>query len=341
MKRDLGSMSSADDRGAGSAVDVLTFGETMAVMVAQQRGALNAVDLFRKDLAGAESNVAIGLSRLGHRAAWMSRLGDDGFGRYIFDRLRTEGVDLSYVTFDPHYPTGLYIKELDEAVTGCRTRVHYYRANSAASHLTFNDVPLPEYREARYLFVTGITPALSKECRESTMGVMGQAHRLGMKIVFDPNLRLQLWSLEEARVVLDAMARQADIVLSGWGEAQSLTGARTVDDTVGHYLERGAELVVLKLEADGAYYATATERGTVPAFPVEAVDEIGAGDAFDAGLLSGLLDGLELRQAVVRGCALGALAVTVVGDYEALPDRLRLKCFMETQKRKSRVPDEG
>jgi 2-dehydro-3-deoxygluconokinase len=334
-------MPSADDRAARTAVDVLTFGETMAVMVPQQRGALDAVDFFRKDFAGAESNVAIGLSRLGHRAAWISRLGDDGFGRYTLDRLRIEGVDLSHVTLDPHHPTGLYIKELDEASTGGRTRVHYYRSDSAASHLGVDDVPLQEYREARYLFVTGITPALSMQCRETTMEAIAQARRLGMKIVFDPNLRLKLWSAEEARVVLDVMARQADIVLSGWGEAQLLTGAQSVEEAAGHYLGGGAELVVLKLEADGAYFATPTERGTVPAFPVEAVDEIGAGDAFDAGLLSGLLDGLDLRQAVVRGCALGALAVTEVGDYVALPDRSQLERFMEIQRWPPRVADEG
>jgi 2-dehydro-3-deoxygluconokinase len=304
------------------------MGESMVVMAPEQRGSLDSVTLFRKDFAGSESNVAIGLSRLGHGAAWFSRLGDDPFGRYIYHGLQDEGVDVSHVTFDPHHPTGLYIKELDDAAAGGRTKVYYYRSSSAASHLVFDESWLQAYRTARYLFVTGITPALSHECRDTIMSTMAQARAFGLKIVFDPNVRLKLWSIEEARVVLDVVAHQADIVLTGLQEAQLLTGAGSVEEAAQHYLDRGAELVVIKLESSGAFYRTGTERGTIPAFSVHAVDEIGAGDAFDAGLLSALLDGLELPRAVERGCALGALAVTAVGDHTALPDRRELERFM-------------
>jgi 2-dehydro-3-deoxygluconokinase len=315
----------------------VTLGETMVVMVPQRRGSLDSVDLFKKDFGGAESNVAIGLARLGHRAAWISSLGDDPFGRYIYGRLRAEGVEVSQVNIDPHHPTGLYIKEFSDGSDGIGTKVYYFRSDSAASHLVIDDQVLFKYSAARYLFVTGITPALGVESHEIVLKVIAQARQLGMKIVFDPNLRLKLWNIEEARNTLDVVARLADIVLSGLGEAQLLTGASSAQQAARAYLDRGAEIVVIKLEARGAYFETESERGTVPAFTVDAVDEIGAGDAFDAGLLSGLLDGLALPGAVERGCALGALVVTVPSDHAALPNRQDLQRFMATAGRSSDV----
>jgi len=320
----------ADDGAGESLVDVVTIGETMVVMVPEMRGTLDSVDLFRKDFAGAESNVAIALCRLGHRAAWISRLGDDGFGRYIYGQMRAEGVDVSGVGFDPDHPTGMYIKELSAESKGAGTNVYYYRSNSAASHLAPDAELLIPYAKARYLFVTGITPALSVGCRELILNAIAHARQLGMTIVFDPNVRLKLWSIDEAREVLDTMARQADIVLSGLGEARLLTGANTPQEATRQYLDRGAQIVVIKLEESGAFYETESERGAIPAFSVHAVDEIGAGDAFDAGLISALLDGLPLPQAVERGCALGALAVTAVGDHAALPTRMELQHFTDT-----------
>ncbi len=316
-------------------VDCVTIGETMVVMVPQERGSLESVDFFRKDFAGAESNVAVGLSRLGHRAAWISSLGDDVFGHFIHGRLLDEGVEVSQVRLDPQFPTGLYIKELPAEPDALGTTVYYYRSNSAASHLAFDERCLLHYAGARYFFVTGITPALSLQNRATMMRAIAQARQLGMKIVFDPNLRLKLWSIEEASEVLEAIARQAHFVLSGLGEARLLTGARTEQDAARWYLERGAELVAIKLEARGAFYDTGSERGTVPAFEVDAVEEIGAGDAFDAGLLSGLLDRLPLREAIERGCAMGALAVTSTSDHAALPNRDALQRFMANAGRRT------
>lgn len=296
----------------------------MVVMAPDRFGPLEAVDLFRKDVAGAESNVAIGLARLGHEVAWIGRLGQDPFGRFIYNRLRGEGVDVSAVRFDPDRPTGLYVKEM----AGWRTSVYYYRAGSAAGGLRAEECRLDRFSGARYLFVTGITPALSGSCRDAVFGAVDEARRLGMTVAFDPNLRLKLWPLAEARAVMDALADRADLVLPGLEEGRALTGRSAPEEIADYYSGKGAELVAVKMGVDGAYYRSGAAEGRVPAFPVPTVDEVGAGDAFDAGLLSGLLDGLSLSAAVERGCALGAMAVTAVGDSAALPYRAGLERFL-------------
>ncbi|MCL6637930.1 MAG: sugar kinase, partial [Alicyclobacillus sp.] len=117
-------------------MDVVTFGESMVCLTPLQKGSLETVWTFSKRMAGAESNVAIGLARLGHRVAWVSRLGDDGFGRFIFKTLRGEGVDVSAVRWDAEHPTGVFFKEF----SGSHTGVTYYRHGSAASFLQPDDV---------------------------------------------------------------------------------------------------------------------------------------------------------------------------------------------------------
>jgi 2-dehydro-3-deoxygluconokinase len=306
-------------------MDVVTFGETMVAFVPTPAGPLEMVSSFEKRIAGAESNVAIGLARLGHSVAWISRLGDDGFGRYIYKTIRGEGVDVSGVRFDSHHPTGLYFKDY---LGNGRTHVYYYRRNSAASRLSPEDLALARYADSRYLFVTGITPALSDTCRQTVEQAIQTAKRMGIQVVFDPNIRLKLWSAETARLVLGTIAQQADVVLPGLEEGKLLTGSSDPAEMAERLLTGDTKTVVVKLGPEGAYYRTQDEDGYIPGFTVEQVDDIGAGDAFAAGFLSGMLDGLALPEAVRRGCAMGALAVTGVGDYEFLPYRRDLEAFM-------------
>ncbi len=308
-------------------MDVVTFGETMILMTPAKQGPLDAVWDFQKGMAGAESNMAIALARLGHSVAWVSKLGADGFGRFIYKTLRGEGVDVSHVQFDETRPTGVFFKEF----MGGRTNAYYYRSNSAASQLHPDDIPLADFAQAKYLVVTGITPALSPLNRQTTFHIIEQAHQYGMQVVFDPNIRHKLWTVEEMRPVLNKMASQADIVLPGIEEGSILTGHVDAPEMAQVFLDNGAQLVVVKLGPQGAYYQSATDRGYVSGFRVQLIEEVGAGDAFTAGLLSGLLDLLDVPAAVRRACALGALAVTGTGDYESLPDRHTLDVFLRGQ----------
>src|SRR5689334_19598599 len=171
-------------------MDVVTFGEPMILMTPAKQGSLDTVWEFQKGLAGAESNVAIALARLGHTVAWVSKLGADSFGKFIYKTLRGEGVDVSHVQFDETHPTGVFFKEF---MGDGRTHAYYYRQNAAASHLHVDDIPLTDFASARYLMVTGITPALSALNRDTTFRLIEQAHQRGIQVVFDPNIRRKLW----------------------------------------------------------------------------------------------------------------------------------------------------
>ncbi|HZK84215.1 MAG TPA: sugar kinase [Desulfosporosinus sp.] len=303
--------------GRVKALDVVTIGETMALFIPTSVGPMRYAGQFEKSIGGAESNVAIGLSRLGHQCGWISRLGQDEFGLYIRNFIRGEGVDTSQVHFDEKNSTAVFFKERQMMQ---EPKISYYRKNSAASEMSPDDLNEEYIAKANYLHVTGITPALSPSCKEMIYEAIRMAKKHGVTVVFDPNIRLKLWSNEEARETLMAIARESDIVLPGLEEGFILTGEIKPDAIANQLIDNGAKLVVVKLGAEGAYYANQTETGLVPGFPVEhVVDPIGAGDAFAAGLLSGLLREFPLREAVKLANQVGAYALTVAGDVEGLP----------------------
>ncbi|MBH8596913.1 MULTISPECIES: sugar kinase [unclassified Thermoactinomyces] len=307
-------------------MDVVTIGETMVLFTPQNTGLLRYAKDFSLSFAGAESNLAVGLARLGHRVGWMSQVGQDEFGEAILSFLRGEGVDTTQVKKHPAAPTGLMVKE---PLHRRELRVYYYRSNSAASKMDESFLNEDYLAGAKYLHLTGITPALSGSCRAMALKAVELAKKHGVKVVFDPNYRSKLWGEAEAKAALGEIAAQADIVLPGIEEGVLLTGESGPERMASRLLERGAGLVVVKLGAKGAFYASAANSGYVEGFPVkEVADPVGAGDAFAAGLLSGLLDGLSLAEAVRRACAVAALAVEVRGDFEGLPLRETLMRFM-------------
>lgn len=308
--------------------EILAFGEAMALFVADAPGALDEVAHFQRRIAGADTNVAIGLARLGFRVGWLSRVGADSLGRYIRRTLEAENLDCRHLLDDPDHATGLMFKE--RAVGGTDPRVEYFRRNSAASHLSPTDAAQVDFAGLRHLHATGIPPAVSASCRELSRHMLTQARNAGASISFDPNLRPGLWSSEtEMCQTLNDMAAQADWVLPGLAEGRRLTGLETPNDIAGYYLERGARAVIIKLGPQGGYYrghlGGKEESFTVPGFTVnDVIDTVGAGDGFAVGVVSALLEGRSPREAVRRGNLIGAQAVQVIGDMEGLPHRSRL-----------------
>lgn len=308
-----------------SALDAVTFGEAMAMFVADQPGDLAAVEHFTKRIAGAELNVAVGLARLGLNVGWASRIGDDSFGRFTLQQLEKEGIDAGQVTVDNRYPTGFQLK--DKQLDGTDPTVEYFRKGSAASHLSPADFNPEYFGAARHLHLSGVAAALSAESLALSRHAAREMRRMGKTISFDPNLRPVLWPSREAMVsALNDLAFQADWVLPGLKEGQILTGEQTPEAIADFYLAQGVKAVIIKTGADGAWYKTASgEQAAVPAFRVEnVVDTVGAGDGFAVGVISALLEGLPLAQAVRRGNRIGSLAVQAVGDSEGLPTRDQL-----------------
>ncbi|WAH55583.1 sugar kinase [Pseudomonas silvicola] len=303
--------------------DVLCFGETMAMLVAEQTGDLAAVTHYHKRIAGADSNVAIGLSRLGFDVTWLSRVGDDSLGRFVVNTLQREGLDCRHVAVDPAHPTGFQFKSRED--DGQDPVVEYFRRGSAASHLSVADLN-DDLLSARHLHATGIPPALSASAQELSSHLMQTMRGAGRSVSFDPNLRPSLWSSQTRMISeVNALASHADWVLPGLSEGRLLTGYEEPGDIAAFYLDHGAEAVAIKLGAEGAYYRTALGEGFVAAHPVaRVVDTVGAGDGFAVGVISALLEGLTIEQAVDRGNWIGSRAVQSQGDMEGLPSRDQL-----------------
>ncbi|BCJ87598.1 sugar kinase [Effusibacillus dendaii] len=298
-------------------LDVVTFGETMVLFNPVSVGPLRYANQFEKTIGGAESNLAIGLTRLGHQVGWISRLGNDEFGLFVHNFIRGEGVDTSQVVFDDQHPTAVFFKERQ---IGREPNVYYYRKGSAASQMTPADIDPSYLKRAKYLHITGITPALSDSCAKTVEYALQLAAENGVTVVFDPNIRLKLWTKEKAREVLMKIARQSDIVMPGLEEGEILTGETSPERIAACLLENGSKLAVIKTGERGAYYATKQDADYVAGYPVQQIiDPIGAGDAFAAGVISGLLRGWTYREAVQLGNRVGAYALTVVGDIEGLP----------------------
>lgn len=298
-------------------LDVVSLGETMVLLLAEQSGPMREAFTFSRHIAGAESNLAIGLSRLEHAAGWISRVGDDEFGRAIVFRVRGEGVDTSHVVHDPLAPTGIVVRERREA--GPIEQV-YYRRGSAASRMQAADLDAAYVGDARFLHLTGITPALSASCRETVFAAAEIARAAGVAVVLDPNYRSKLWDPSEARSVMRDLATRCDLVLPGLDEAELLSGESEPEAAARALAKLGPSTVVVKLGAQGALALTGDEVVRAPGTPLErVVDPVGAGDAFAAGFLSGLLRGFDTTAALRLANRCGALAMLSPGDMEALP----------------------
>jgi 2-dehydro-3-deoxygluconokinase len=302
--------------------EVVTIGETMAAL--RSTGPIRLGGSMGLSVAGAETNVAIGLTRLGHTVRWVGRVGDDEFGALVLRSLRAESVDVHHVRTDQDgRPTGLIAFE---ARAGDLVRVTYYRAGSAGSALRTEDVLPALTPGVRVLHLTGITPALSRSAADAVRAAAERARELGTTVCLDVNYRARLWSTEQARAVLRPLAGLADILVASADELHLVTDdpADAEEDAVASLLAEGRSEVVITRGGDGASVATTDGTVHMPARPTPVTDVVGAGDAFVAGYLSGLLDGLPVEQRLRRAVITGAFAVTTRGDWEGLPTRADL-----------------
>jgi 2-dehydro-3-deoxygluconokinase len=297
--------------------DVVTLGETMVSLRAATPLRLGGA--LAMSISGAESNVAIGLARLGHSVRWGGRVGDDEVGAYILRILRAESVMVDTVVIDPRRPTGLMLAERRIADV---SRVNYYRAGSAGSALSETDAAAALAAGARLLHVTGITPALSDSAAQATTAAVRLAREAGVRVSVDVNYRSKLWSAEEARPVLSELVRLADIVIASEDElGLVVTTPEDERASAAELAASGVTQLVVKRGARGASVWCEGQVTDAPATVVTVRDTIGAGDALTAGYLSGILDGLPVATALKRGTLAGAFAVSAVGDWEGLPTR--------------------
>lgn len=308
-------------------MDIITFGESMVVFNADNSGPLRYIHTFNKSLGGAESNVATAVSKLNHSVGWFSKVSNDEFGRFVIDSIRAEGVDTSRVIIDTERSTGLLFKEHYQR---SNPNVYYYRKNSAASNLSPEDIDEEYIKQAKILHLTGITPALSESARQAVYKAIDIAKKNNILVSFDPNIRLKLWTIEEAKEVLVDIANKADIVMPGLDEAELLLGLTDKDEVCDYFLNNKAKIVAVKLGADGCYIKNKEESITVSGYNVSELiqDTAGAGDGFAAGFLCGYLEKLSLKEIGEYANGVGAMATLVKGDMEGYPHYDQLMEFI-------------
>jgi 2-dehydro-3-deoxygluconokinase len=292
--------------------DVLAFGEALLRLQPEEHERLEEATRLHAYVGGAELNVAYALAGLGRRCAFFSAVPEGPLGRRVLRHLRAGGVDASLVRVKEGR-LGLYWVEY-----GCEPRaieVHYDRRHSAVCALARADVPWEALRASRMLFVSGITPALAPSLRELALEMVQEARRHGVAVAVDLNYRARLWSVEEAAPALEQLARGADLLVSPEADLRALFGwTGTPEELARTAAQRlQAATVVLTCGADGA---VCLREGGLRRQPVVAsthVDRVGAGDAFTAGLLYGLLEGRPDR-ALDYAVAMASLKHAVRGD---------------------------
>ncbi|HEY0472741.1 MAG TPA: sugar kinase [Kribbella sp.] len=303
--------------------DVLTFGEAMVSI--RSRAPLRLGGDAQLSVAGSESNVAIGLARLGHRPAWLGAVGNDEPGRLVQRTLRAEGVDTTHLRFSDESFTGFIA--FDQPAHDI-TRVSYHRRGSAGSTLTAKECLAAIAAESPLLLhVTGITPALSATSRATTLAAVRAAAEGGVQVSLDVNYRGRLWSRAEAAECLRELLPFVRTVFASEDELDILTDAA---DPVQALLVTGIREVVVTAGSKGAW--SHSDQGSIhrPALPVTVVDSIGAGDAFVSGYLSATLDNLSPEARLDRATTCGAFCVGAHGDWESLPTRDDLTLLTHT-----------
>ncbi|MFJ6376109.1 sugar kinase [Pseudarthrobacter oxydans] len=298
-------------------MDVLTFGETMIALRAAGPLALNPN--ISATIAGAESNVAIALARLGHDVQWAGRVGNDTGGELIRRTLRAEAVGQDHLTIDSRRQTGILIFEqrLPDL-----TNVSYFRQDSAGSALTADHIAPAMAEGPRVLHLTGITCALGPCAADAVQQAAAAAHTAGITVTFDVNYRAKLWNRKDAGEALRKLLPFIDVLIGSPEELTLLMGDGTADDettVASSFIGQGIREVIVKLGAGGARLHT--NNGTLhsPARDITAVDSVGAGDAFTAGYISGLLTSRPAEERLRLANVLGAFAVASKGDWEGLP----------------------
>jgi 2-dehydro-3-deoxygluconokinase len=302
---------------------VVALGEAL-VELAAVGGPLEEAREFRRGFGGDTSNFAVAAARLGAEVAYVTRVGDDAFGRALLRMWTEEGVDVSHVRVGAGEPTGIYFLAPDGA-----GQFTYYRTGSAASRLGPEDVPQVLLRSARLLHTSGITQAISPSAREAARTAVEAAKEFGVRVSYDVNARPKLASAAELRAWVGETLPLVDLAFLSAEDARFLFGEAGEDAVLDRLLELGARVAVLKLGERGCRVATRDGEGVAaPGWPVASVDPTGAGDAFDAAFAVEWLAGRPLAEAAKFANAVGALSTTGLGATAALPTRGQVERFL-------------
>lgn len=298
-------------------IDVITIGEAMITFNPKATGPLKFVNTFERKVGGAELNLAVGCARLGLKTGYITKLGNDEFGRYLLSFIRGKNINTSHINLVDGYPTSLNFKEIMESGD---TRTFYYRDKSPTLTLTASDLDEEMFKKAKILHLTGIYPAIHHDNIKVYKRAIQLAKKHDVKVSFDPNIRLRMWSKEKAREVLSEILPNVDILLAGQDEMQIIIGEKNPETIIKKSKDLGISFIAIKQGSEGSvgyYKGTTIKSPAVRAAKV--ADTVGAGDGFNAGILYGLLNAWDLERTLTFANTIGSMVVGVRGDNEGLP----------------------
>lgn len=314
--------------------ELITIGEPLVLFASNEEGvSLEEATSFSKYLAGAEINVAIGLTRLNHKVDYVSVIGNDPFGGFLKKAIKKGNIDTKYLFISDKYPTGCMFKS---KTSDGDPSTFYLRKGSAASHMTGNIIDKIKLDGLQWAHITGILPGIL-ESSEVIDKLLEKLKKANISVSFDPNLRPTIWSSKESMIKnITSIAKKADLVMPGIKEGRILTGEEDPESIARKFFEQSltTKTVIIKMGPEGAMIFERDKDGyvLVPGFKVDKViDTVGAGDGFAVGVLSGILEKKPLYEAVKRGNAIGAMAVMSPGDNDGYPDPSMLDDFLKKQ----------
>ena len=322
-----------EEQGMPHDVEVFAFGEPL-VGIYPPRGMSIADDVpLSKTWGGDTSNFVLAMSKLGHRAAYLSKVGDDVFGHGFLNLWRASGVDVAGVVVDKTHPTGVYFASYSQS----GHEFVYYRRGSAAGSMTPDDIRLEDLSLAKAMHISGISQGIGSNGVDTSLALMKFAKKNGIMVSYDVNYRPLLWSQGAAREIATlSIAEYVDILeltsdemkLMGWGESP--------EDIV-HHLPRIPRIIAVKMGAGGCCVLGEGKKITVPGFAIDIADTVGAGDAFDAALVSGVLEGMGLEELGTFANAVGALTCRGIGPLRTQPQREEAEALISRLRRAEHI----
>lgn len=298
-------------------MDVITIGDAMVAMCPKEKGPILFCNTFERKIGGAELNVAIGCARLGLKSGWISRLGQDDFGKHILKTVRGEGIDTSQIELVEGYQTSVYFREV---MANGDSRSFYYREKSPTSTMTAESLDENYFRNSKVLHITGVFPSINDNNKEILLKAVELAKKNNLLISFDPNIRLKMWTKSQAREFINKFLSEVDILLVGDEEISILIDEEDTNEAIKKFHDMGIDKVVVKRGAKGAIGSDGSNIYDVAAIkPKALIDTVGAGDGFAAGFLSAYLKGHSFEESIEFANAVGSLVVGIEGDNEGLP----------------------
>ena len=295
--------------------DLYTFGEAMALFLANDTDSVLTARTYSRSTAGAEGNVAVGVARLGLSAHFFTLMGNDQLGSAVIADFESEGVDLSGVKRVDSFSSAM----IRNPGTSAPVEASYLRKGAAASLMQPEDLDQNIISASRWLHATGITCAISTSAASAVEFALSKAREAKIACSLDLNIRRKLWSEAQARVVLEPLAHDVDLLIGGEDEYLAIFGEKDPKRALELVADRGCKIAIMTKGDQKIRYLINGEFGEITPPKVKAVDPVGSGDAFTGGVISGLLSGLTPIDAIKQGSVSGARVASQFGDWAGLP----------------------